>query len=150
PEPSRTVAEDTPPIQPKPDTTALEAARTALRRDPPRAAELAEGILKDGASGPVEAGALAILADAERRRGRLREAASTYAKVRDHAEGAPYAEEAMLQRALLLVRVHEDAEALLELDRLERAHPDGPTAPERASLAASLLLARGDPEAAAS
>jgi hypothetical protein len=127
----------------------LELASEALPNDAPRAAELAERVLESGAKGELEARALAILADAERRRGFARRAELAYARLRDHPRGGPYAEEAMLQRAMLLVELGERSGALEELSRLEGSHPRGATAPERVSLAAKLHLANDDAALAA-
>lgn len=127
----------------------LKAARAVIETDAPRAAEIAERVLSRGAPAELEAEALAVLADAERRRGYLDAAAASYAKLRDHPRGQAYAEEAMLQRALLFERLQLPNAALSELRRLQGAYPQGVSAPERAALAAKIYLAKKDPQKAA-
>lgn len=134
---------------PSSEVETLQAARRALPSDAPRAAALAGRALQATRVPAVEAEALAVLADAERRRGRLLEALALYRRLAGHPSGAAYAEEAHLQSALILERTGAAAEALAELDRAEARFPRGPTGPERAALAAGLLLSRGDPEGAA-
>lgn len=128
----------------------LREAKAALPKDAPRAAELAEQVL-DAApkTTPLEAEALAVLADAERRRGRNNEAAALYARVVLHPAGEAFAEEALQQRALIFARTDNNTEALAVLAIAEKRFPAGPTAPERAALFAELALKNGDPLGAA-
>lgn len=140
------------PGEPAPEAdpvTELQTAREVIDRDPPRAAEIAERVLERKPSAELHAQALAVLADAQRRRGLLLEAARSYERLRDHPNGRGYAEEAMLQRALLYVELKDYTSALTELSRLEQQHPRGVSAPERAALAAKIYLHRDDPRAAA-
>jgi ferric-dicitrate binding protein FerR (iron transport regulator) len=140
----------TPAKRAAPDAAAeLKVARDVLSTDAPRAAEIAERVLERRPTGELEAEALAVLADAERRRGKLREALTSYGKLRDHPRGRGYAEEAMLQRAMLFERLDDDQPALAELDRLELTYPRGASAPERVALAAKIHLEKNDPRKAA-
>jgi hypothetical protein len=127
----------------------LKMAREVLERDSPRAAEIAERVSQRSVPAEVRVEALAVLADAERRRGSLLQAARSYAKVIDHPRGRGYAEEAMMQRALLYVELKDYSSALNELTRLEAQYTSGVSAPERAALAAKIYLERGDARAAA-
>jgi TolA-binding protein len=134
-----------------PDLVAtLEAAKDALPSNAPRAAELAERVLGAAEKTTIlEAEALAVLADAERRQQRHPEAAALYLRVADHPAGGPFAEEALLQRALILAQLENTIEAIALLELAEKRFASGPTAPERAALLAQMLLQSGDPQAAA-
>jgi hypothetical protein len=127
----------------KPAHETLALARAALPSDAPRAAELAEGVLEQRPSLPIEAEALAILADAQRRAGKSRLAAETYQKVAQHQNGRAFAEEALLQRATLLRDLGESDGAKAALDLAAERFADGPLAPERTALLARLLLDEG-------
>lgn len=144
----RSTAEDTTPAITE-TKRELKTARAVIETDAPRAAEIAERVLSRSPPAELEAEALAVLADAERRRGYLDAAAASYAKLRDHPRGQGYAEEAMLQRALLFEKLQLPNAALSELARLQSSHPRGVSAPERAALAAKIYLAKNDPRRAA-
>jgi tetratricopeptide (TPR) repeat protein len=88
-------------------------------------------------------------ADQERRRGDWSAAAETYARVAEHKNGAPYAEEALLRRAQILA-AHETIDgALAALSLARDRFPEGTLATERAVLEAQLYLRRFDAESAA-
>lgn len=127
----------------------LATARSVLADDAPRAAALAAHVLQERPSERLEAEAVAVLADAQRRRGLTREAAELYQRVARHAEGRPFAEEALMQRALLLAELEGPRAALEDLEEAARRFPNGPTAPERTTLSARLHLALGDAAGAA-
>jgi tetratricopeptide (TPR) repeat protein len=122
----------------------LESARAWLPTAPQRALELAQDLLDHQPEPPVEAGALAVLADAQRRTRQLARAADTYLRVADHRSGRAYAEEALYQRALLLNELGDRRAALEALDRAKRAFPTGALLPERLALTLRLLIDAGE------
>lgn len=129
---------------------ALQEAKAALVTDAPRAAVLAERVLVAvPKTTQQEAEALVILADAERRRGRLAASAELYSKVAAHPRGRSFAEEALLQRALILARTDQASEVLATLAIAAEQFPRGATAPERAALAADMYLRKREPLRAA-
>lgn len=129
---------------------ALKEAKAALITDAPRAAVLAEKVLDTvPKTTQQEAEALVILADAERRRGRLDASAELYAKVAAHPRGRSFAEEALLQRALILAKTDQSDAVLATLAIAAEQFPRGATAPERAALAAEMYLAKKEPLRAA-
>jgi hypothetical protein len=122
----------------------LETAKAELAHDAPRAAALAQQVLDQNPPQAQQAEALAVLADAERRRGNASLAASLYDRLARHPSGGPFAEEALLQRAILLADLGDDQGALGALRRADEKYPAGATTPERTALEAKLLLLGGD------
>lgn len=127
----------------------LAAAQQALANDAPRAAALAEEVLGQGPSSEIEVQALALLADAERRRGAHRRAYQVYGRVAGHPGGRGYAEEALYRQAALAMELGQVEEALGPLREAEKLFSNGPLAPERVVLMAHLELKRGHPDRAA-
>jgi hypothetical protein len=139
------VKDETPPI---PAQERLNEARKVVTRDAAKARDLAQGVLEEKPAPALEIGALLVLADAQRRTGEWSAAASAYQKVAEHANGAPYAEEALLRRAQILSSP-QPGEALSSLEAAKRRFPGGSLLPERSVLEARLHLERNDPAAAA-
>lgn len=130
-------------LPPAEQQRAIGAARAALAEDPPRAAELAEELLSTKPSQAIEVLALAVLADAERRRGALDRAETLYGQVARHPAGAALLEEALYRQALLAEARGAPRAALVALAEAEDKVATGPLWPERAALAARLHLQEG-------
>ncbi|MFO0726156.1 MAG: FecR domain-containing protein [Myxococcota bacterium] len=122
----------------------LKVARTALKEDAPKAAQLATEVLSSNHDAKVEVEALLLLADANRRNGALHTAAELYLRAAGLPAGQAYAEEALEQRAELLVEIGDPGGALTTLRDADARFPSGPFAPERARMEAEIELSRGD------
>jgi hypothetical protein len=130
--------------EPERFVTVLESAKAALIHDAPHAAQLAQEVLDQNPPEAQQAEALAVLADAERRRGNIAIAAGLCDRLASHPSGGPVAEEALLQRAILLADIGDRRGALESLRRADRGYAGGATTPERTALEAKLLLLEGD------
>lgn len=126
----------------------LQEARALIGRDDQRAVQIAEEVLARRPDAQSEVVALMIAADGWRRRGGAREAAEYYRQAIEHPAGPPFAEEASLRRATLLVELQRGDEALRTLEAA-RDRGQGSLAPERSALTARLLWERGRTEEAA-
>ncbi len=127
----------------------LAQAKRALFKEPKRAGDIAQAVLDQRPAPLDEVEALAVLADAHRRRGRHAEASKFYARVYEHPQGGAYAEEAMLRGARALVMTSKQKDALALLQRAQTRFGAGALHPERADLTARLHLALGRPKSAA-
>ena len=124
------------PPMPESARMALVSAWSLLETHPEKAIAVARELSTQEVVPSIRVEALAILADGLRRTGQHAEAAAAYADVAAHPSGDPFAEEALLQRALILnERLHDPASALVALDEANRRFPKGPLAPERGALA---------------
>lgn len=127
----------------------LDRARALVYDDAPAARRIAQAVLDTSADGAEEVDALAVIADAHRRRGEHRLAAEFYGRVAAHPSGRGYAEEALLRRAKMLRALGDGVAALASLEEAERRFAGGPLAPERVALTARTLLELGRVEDAA-
>jgi ferric-dicitrate binding protein FerR (iron transport regulator) len=132
------------------DRAEVERARSMLGRDDRAATSLAEEVLERRPSHATEILALAVAADAYRRRGMLGEADAYYARVIAHPDGAGFREEALHRRAAIALELGRATDALAFLAGAKAQFPHGALGPERTALEAKALLARGDRRAAAS
>lgn len=122
----------------------LQEARALIGRDDQRAVQIAEDVLARRPDAQSEVVALMIAADGWRRRGGAREASEYYRQAIEHPSGAPFAEEAALRRATLLVELQQEQEALRTLEQARALDQGrGSLAPERSALTARLLWEQG-------
>ena len=131
------------------EAAALEEARAAVDTDPDLAARIVTSILDEPLAPRDEVTALAILADAKRRSGAPLEAASLYQRVADHTEGAGFAEEALMQLALIHIDAGKGSKALSIIEETHERVGTGVLGPERAAMAARVHLEAARPIEAA-
>ena len=122
----------------------LQEARALIGRDDQRAVQIAEDVLSRRPDAQSQVVALMIAADGWRRRGGAQQAADYYRQAIEHPSGAPFAEEAALRCATLLVELQREQEALRTLEEARALDQGrGSLAPERSALTARLLWEQG-------
>ena len=119
---------------------ALKRARSDISADPTKAAATARQWQQRGLPARLDVEALSIRADAARLSGDRALAAELYHQVHRHPQGAPYAEEAVLRQARLLVEMKHFGTAQTLLEEASLRFAEGPLEPERTMLLARILL----------
>jgi len=127
------------PVPPRAERIAQ--ARLKIASEPAAALEVAQEVLRQAPDGPEAALALALAADVHRRSGRWQAAEAGYMRLASHPHGRAYREEAMFRRAMLLLKLGREQDALRVL---QQPVPTKALWPERLRLQADIEQALGN------